>query len=146
MTDQCRKFLVFSLNRLRYAVDLSQVAEVGDPPQIWPIPLAPPYYSGAFNFHGDIVAVINLPLFLGIAGCGQPGKIIVLHHETVSLAFHVDAIVRIVSEDEISVCKPCDASFAGATLALPDGEATQLDLETLIRAVETGSRETQYRP
>lgn len=138
MTTHDRKFLIFSLQGLLYALDLKQVAEVGDPPQMWPIPLAPACYSGALNFHGDIVAVMNLALFLGLPGCRQSGKIIVLHREVASLAFLVDSIVRIVSEGEVSFSKPPENGFAVAMLSLTDGEATQLDLEALVHKAEIG--------
>jgi len=137
VTDRNRKFLIFSLPGSLYALDLAQVAEVGDPPQIWPIPLAPTSYSGAFNFHGDIVAVMDLAIFFGLAGPGKPGKIIVLHQEIASLALLVDAVVKIASEDEISIGPPTDDDFAVATLGLTGGEAILLDLEALVRGAET---------
>ena len=136
MTTHDRKFMIFSLQGSLYALDLKQVAEVGDPPQMWPIPLAPACYSGALNFHGDIVAVMNLSLFLGLPGCRQPGKIIVLHREVASLAFLVDSIVRIVSEEEVSFSKPSEKGLTAAMLCLTDGEATQLDLEALVHKAE----------
>lgn len=137
MTDANRKFLIFSLPGSRYALDLAQVAEVGDPPQIWPIPLAPPCYSGALIFHGDIAAVLDLAVFLGLASTGSPGKIIMLHHEIASLALLVEAVVRIVSEDEVSFISTHDGAFAAATLGLLDGEAVLIDLESLVLGAET---------
>lgn len=138
MTDRIRKFLIFSLQGSLYAVDLTTVAEVGDPPQMWPIPLAPPCYCGALNFHGDIVAVMDLALFLGLTGVDKPGKIVVLHQKVASLAFLVDTIVRIVSENEVSFSPALDDGFAAATLDLIDGEAIQLDLDALVHGAETG--------
>jgi len=138
MTTLDRKYMIFSLQGLLYALDLKQVAEVGDPPQMWPIPLAPACYSGALNFHGEIVAVMNLALFLGLTGCIQPGKVVVLHRDAASLAFLVDSIVRIVSEDEVSFEPAPVNGLAVATLRLTDGEAIQLDLEALVRKAEIG--------
>jgi len=143
MTERTRKFLIFSLQGSLYALDLAQVAEVGDPPQMYPIPLAPPYYSGALNFHGDIVAVMSLGVFLGLAGPNKPGKIIVLHQEIASLAFLVDTVVRIVSEMEVSFNSPSGGSFAAASLGLADGEAIQLDLDALVREAETAMQKSQ---
>lgn len=142
MTDGNRKFLIFSLPGSRYALDLTQVAEVGDPPQIWPIPLAPPCFSGALNFHGDIVAVLDLAVFLGLAGPGSPGKIIVLHHEIASLALLVETVVRIVSGDDISFTPSHDGVFAAATLGLIDGEAVLIDLAALVHGAETAMQKS----
>lgn len=145
MTDHNRKFLIFSLQGSHYALDLAQVAEVGDRPQMSPIPMAPPCYSGALNFHGDIVVVMNLGLFLGLDGCSQPGKIVVLCREVASLAFLVDTIVRIVSEGEVYFSKPPDNGFAAATLRLSDGEAIQFDLVALVHEAEIGmQRNNRY--
>jgi len=140
MTTNGRKFMIFSLQGSLYALDLKQVAEVGDPPQMCPIPLAPSCYSGALNFHGDIIAVMNLALFLCLPGGRQPGKIIVLHREVASLAFLVDTIVGIVSEEEVSFSRATDNGFAAATVNLLDGEATQLDLEALVQEAEIGMK------
>jgi len=137
MSDQNRKFLVFSLQDSLYAVDLAQVAEVADPPKMWPIPLAPAYYAGVLSFHGDIVAAMRLSFFLGMAECRQPGKMVVLRQELASLAFLVDSIIRIVSEEEISFSAPPDNSFSAHTLTFFESTAVQLDLEKLISAAET---------
>lgn len=143
MTSDNRKFLIFSLRDSLYALNLAQVAEVGDPSQMWPIPLAPSCYSGALNFHGDIVAVMNLAIFLGLPGSGTPGKIIVLYRDVASLAFLVDTVVRIVSEDEVSFSSPPDNDFAVATISSSAGKATQLDLEALIRKAEIRMQENR---
>ena len=136
MTAPIRKFLVFSLQDSLYALDLKQVAEVDDPPQMWPIPLAPACYCGALNFHGDIVAVLNLALFLELPGAIQSRKIVILNKEIASIAFLVDKIVGIVSEQEVSISKPPENCFAAALLTMPDGEAVQLDLEALALSAE----------
>jgi chemotaxis signal transduction protein len=136
MTEHKRKFIIFSLQSTLYALDLAQVAEVADPPKLSPIPLAQRCYSGALNFHGDIVAVLNLPLFLGLADSGNHGKIIMLRQEIASLALLVDSVVRIVSEDDVSFAAPPVNRFAAATLDLTDGNAIQLDLDSLVREAE----------
>jgi hypothetical protein len=63
---------------------------------------------------------------------------VVLHHEVASLAFLVDAVVRIVSVGELSICTAPDNAFAAATLHYSGGEAIQLDLESLVLSAEIG--------
>ena len=137
MNDRDRKYLIFSLQDSLYALGLAQVAEVADPPQMWPIPLAPAYYAGALSFHGDIVAAMRLSLFLGLTECRQPGKIVILRQEIASLAFLVDSIVRIVSEDDISFSAPPETVFSLNSLTFFECTAIHLDLEKLIFAAET---------
>lgn len=136
MPDQNRKFLIFSLSGSLYALDLKHIAEVSDPPQLWPIPLSSPYYGGALNFHGDIVAALHLPLLMGLSACSEPHKIIVLHRDIASLALLVDTVARIVPADEISFSPPPDSSFAVATLSFPNCEAVLLDVEKLASEAE----------
>ena len=132
MSDNNRKFLIFTLQSSLYALDLAHIAEVSDPPRLCPIPRAPSCFSGAMNYHGDIVAVMNLSIFLGIPGCNQPGKLIVLHHEVASLAFLVESVVRIIAEAEVSFSPTTENGFAAALLNFSDGKATLLDLEALV--------------
>jgi purine-binding chemotaxis protein CheW len=138
MTDNRRKFLLFTVQNMLYALDLVQVAEVCDPPPVSPIPLVSACYSGAINFHGDIVAIMNLALFLGMPLVVKPEKIVVLQQEIASLAFFVDTIVRIIFEDEAVFTAPPDNNpFASATLTLPEGETLLLDLGALAHKAET---------
>ena len=136
MNGQERKFLIFTLQGSLFALDLTQVAEVADSPQMSPIPLAPAYYAGAISFHGDIVAVMNLAQFLGLDECRQPEKIVVLRQETASLAFLVDTIQRIVSGNGLYSCESQDTGFSSGMLTLPEGAAVHLNLEKLIFSAE----------
>lgn len=141
--DQNRKFLIFSLQDSLYALDLATVAEVSDPVSVSPIPFAPGYYSGALSFHGDIVAVMNLAHFLGGAEQRAPGKMIVLRPEIASLAFLVDTVLKIVSEDEISARSPARYSYSTYTLVFSGLTVIQLDLAGLVTKAESemhGSR------
>lgn len=147
MADNNRKFLIFSLQGSFYAIDLAQVAEVSDPPQMWPIPRAPSYYSGALNFHGDIVAVMNLSDFLGITGCSQPRKLIILHHDLASLAFLVDSVVKIVNEQEdISFSPATDNSLISSIMNLSDGsKVSQIDHEAIVLSAGISMQSNQTK-
>ncbi|MHB8120650.1 MAG: chemotaxis protein CheW [Desulfuromonadaceae bacterium] len=144
-TNNDSRFLIFRLQGSLYALDLAQTAEVADLTQLWPIPLAPPCYSGAMSFHGDIVAVMNLTLFLGLSGDSKPEKIIILHQSIASLALLVDSVVRIVSADGATSTPTTDSKFSAATLTLPEGTALLLDLEVLIFEAERGMQKSQKK-
>jgi purine-binding chemotaxis protein CheW len=140
MNSRNRKFLIFSLQDSLYALDLAQVAEIAEPPPMWPIPLAPPYYAGVLSFHGDIVAAMRLSLFLGLSDCNQPDRLVVLRQEVAALAFLVDSILRIVSEDAVTFSAPLDSAFAAGTLTFSEDSAILLDLEKLICRAENDMR------
>ena len=139
MNDGAQSFLIFTLSGARYAIALTQVAEVIDQTVTWPIPLAPGYYHGAMNFHGSIVAVMDLSLFLGRGTGHATGKVIVLPTGTASLAFMVESIVRITPPGQADLLDPVgDHPFAAGELILPEGRAILLDAEAIaVRAAET---------
>ena len=138
MTKALRKYLVFTLAGRRFAFDLAQVAEVEEQPVTWPIPMAPRCYPGAMNFHGTIVAVMDLALFLGLSGSNTPEKVIVIDTSIASLAFLVEQVIRIVSSNQADIQGCTDEAFAMAKVYLPDGEATLLDAAAIAeRAGET---------
>jgi chemotaxis signal transduction protein len=138
MSQVSQKYLIFMLAGRRFAFDLTQVAEVEEQPVTWPIPMAPSCYPGALNFHGTIVAAMDLALFLGMSGNHGTEKVIVLDTRIAALAFLVEQIIRIVSVAETEMREGSDEAFATALISLPDGEATLLDAAAIAeRAGET---------
>jgi purine-binding chemotaxis protein CheW len=60
-----RQLVAFSRGGRRYAVDLSNVAEV-KPLDHWTrVPGVPPFYLGVIQLRGDIVALVDLPRLFG---------------------------------------------------------------------------------
>lgn len=130
MTETEHKYLIFTLQGRRYAFDLAQVAEVGEPLPTWPVPGAPPCYSGAMNFHGTIVAVMDLAAFLGLPGEHCLEKVVVLNTGIADLAFLVEQVERIVPADQVQCdnqVQQVDTGISSRTLTLANGVATLLD-------------------
>jgi purine-binding chemotaxis protein CheW len=132
MTGDGAKYLIFTLQGKRFALDLAHVAEVEEVPVMWPIPSAPSCYTGAVNFHGTIVAVMDLALFLGFTDCTAPGKMITLDVRIASLAFLVEQVVRITPVGDAILAEAPDDAYATATLKLADGDATLLDAHQIV--------------
>jgi purine-binding chemotaxis protein CheW len=139
MTESARKYLLFTLSGRRYAFDLAQVLEVVEQPATWPIPLAPPCYHGAMNFHGTIVAVMDLAMFLGLPGGHVSEKVIVLDTRIAALAFTVEGIIRITPQGQTELSRtPGDEAFALGHLNLPEGQVILLDAAAIAEhAAET---------
>ena len=55
-----QKIVLFSLEKLRYALYLSEVVKVERAVEITPLPKAPQMVSGIINFHGEIIPVIDI--------------------------------------------------------------------------------------
>lgn len=136
MSTNSHQYLIFSLLDELYAIELSKVAEVCDPPDISPIPFAPECYSGAFNFHGNIVAIINLPTIIGLPQkYVDAGKLIVLEQEIASIGFFVDFTIKIIPEEQLSFVPTADNKYSSATLHFSDCKAILLNTELLILAI-----------
>jgi purine-binding chemotaxis protein CheW len=136
MTEAEHKYLIFTLQGRRFALDLAQVAEVDEPQVTWPIPGAPPCYSGAMNFHGTIVAVMDLAAFLGLQGDHRLEKLVVLNADIAALAFQVERVERIVAADQLQFdgqIEPADMGISSGTLLLDNGAALLLDAALLAR-------------
>lgn len=130
--------MIFLLQGFRFAADLAKVAEVSDSLQISPIPGAPPFITGAINFHGEIVATVDLGHFLALSGSTRQGKLIVICEEIAPIAFYVDSVVKIISGDEVTFNTPDNSRLAVAKLGFVGGEAILIDLEALAHETETG--------
>jgi chemotaxis signal transduction protein len=139
MTENTQKHLIFTLSGKRYAFDLVQVAEVIENPAAWPIPLAPACYLGAINFHGTIVAVLDLALFLGHRQGYGTGKVIVLDTRIAALAISAESIIRITPLGQaVHSAVTVDEPFALGQLDLPEGQAILLDAAAIAEhATET---------
>ncbi len=138
MTEVGRKYLVFTLPGTRYAVDLAEVAEVEEPPALWPIPGAPSCYPGAMNFHGSIVAVMDLSAFLGRPVAPRLEKVIVLDPAIASLALLVERVESIVPADQVRYddhqARQTEEPHSSGSLVLPGGvAAVLLDVVGLVR-------------
>ena len=138
MSQGTNKYLIFQLAGKRFAFDLTQVAEVSELPETWPIPMAPRCYRGAMNFHGTIVAVMDLTMFLGLDITHPPEKTIVLDPRIAALAFQVDHVIRIETVAPSGLRTASGEPFALGNLTLSDGNALLLDAAAIAaRAGET---------
>jgi chemotaxis signal transduction protein len=64
--------IVFELQDRRCAVELSAIQEVIPLGPVTPVPAAPPAIAGAVNVHGQVVALLDLGLLLGLPSAGRP--------------------------------------------------------------------------
>jgi purine-binding chemotaxis protein CheW len=138
--------LLFHLGVEPCALDVVHIQEIVESPPFFFIPLAPAVFSGAINFHGTIVPVLDLGACLGISGDQRDGRIIVLAAELCSLAVAVTKIRKIIllDPDELSPTRSEGplASLSRATFSL-DGESVNLlDLAHLLTRLEMTEKRT----
>jgi chemotaxis signal transduction protein len=125
------RYLIFALPGGLYALELSQVAKICEPEELWPVPAAPACYRGAMGFRGAITAVIDLAAFMGQPEEREAEKLIVLHPVIASLAFLVRRTLRIVTADQVQLRQVANGPFVVGLLSLKEGEARLLDAEAI---------------
>ena len=104
----------FVLANERYAVETRYVREVKELTDYTPIPGAPPFLLGVINLRGEILAVIDLRKFFGVAerGVTDLSRVIVLGGERAEFGVLADAAHEVVTLRTEEVLEPPD-SVAG---------------------------------
>jgi purine-binding chemotaxis protein CheW len=137
MTPSEQKFLVFSLQGNLFALELCHIAEVCDLPTLSPLPLAPDCFLGVINFHGDIVAVLDLAAPLKLSEQSSHGKVVILHQEVASLALLADTTVKIIPGEDVCSEPQSDSPYISALLHTSCGIVQLLNLEHLTHYAQT---------
>lgn len=131
-------YLIFSLQGRRYALEVSRIAAVNDPPPVWPVPAVKSPCVGAMSFRGSIVAVVDGALLLGLPSGLETEKVVILDHRRVALALLVEQVLKTVPEHQVErVAYPVEDPYISHMLMLADGDARLLDTEKLIAGVTT---------
>ena len=102
--------LIFTLAEEVYGLEIDAIQELVEGPSLYYVPRAEGVLTGAINFHGQVLAVIDLPALLGFAGEGRDHRHVVLTPEFKSLTLTVSGIEKIVELD-LSVLQPTPANI-----------------------------------
>jgi purine-binding chemotaxis protein CheW len=93
-----RQLIIFSLGAEWYGLDIDQVKEISDLPDIFYIPSAPGNIIGVVNLRGEIISVIDLRRTLGLLE--QPLKkdvrMIIAEYHKLKIGFTVDMVADVV--------------------------------------------------
>ena len=136
MTEE--RFILFSAGGEEFACSLQEISEVMEPQGSFPIPRAPRHFTGLFNFHGSLTALVDLGLYLGREGQTAAGKVLVVDTRRAQLALAVDGVSSIVTGEAILREEPGKAPLTGALLETESGQVRVLSLEALVSELEQG--------
>ncbi len=136
MSSETQRLLVFDVSGLRYAVKLEDVAEILEPSPTYPVPRVSPVFLGATNFHGRVVAVLDLAAFFDTGAFTAGGKYVVLNRELTNLALAIGPNVDIVTSDVILEEEESGDPLVGKILVMADGEVNLLETESLLLHLE----------
>ena len=134
--DNTNRLIVFTLKGCKFALFLRNVAEVVEPPRIFPMPHAPLFFLGIMNFHGNLVSLLDLSNYLLNAPRNPEGKVLVLDTGLANLAFWVDAVENVGSADVVLEEYESDEIFVEKVLMMSDGEVKMLSIVKLLEQLE----------
>lgn len=130
------RLLVFMLQGTGFALELAEVAEIVEPPPLFPIPRVPSCFNGVMNSHGNLVPIVDLAEFFGLGALAAGGKILVLDRQIANLAFRVENIRGIFTSELVLEEHPGDRQMVAKILQFPDGEIQKLDLAGIVGQLE----------
>ncbi len=100
--------VTFDLANERYGIETRHVKEVVRLADFTPVPGAPDFLVGVTNLRGEIVAVVDLRTFLGLAGRGLTdlSRVVVLGGERAELGVLADAAHEVTTLRADEVLEP----------------------------------------
>jgi purine-binding chemotaxis protein CheW len=132
------QLLVFSIGGCHYALRLLMVERVLSMVEVSPLPNAPAVALGVINYHGTIVAVVDIrrPLNSSLREYGVADQLVVARTARRMLLFPVDEVLGIREIVADSVAPP-NTILPGihhveGVVALPDSVLFIHDLETFL--------------
>ncbi|WP_322488828.1 chemotaxis protein CheW [Chloroflexus sp.] len=102
------EYLMFRVATERYALASAPVREIIRWRAPTPVPGAPPILPGVINQRGQILAVIDLRLLLGLAAAApdRATRLIWVHHDAIDAALLVDAVDDLIPVDAAQLEPP----------------------------------------
>lgn len=131
--------LIFTLGTEAYGLEIAAIQEIIADPSLHYVPRAEGVLTGAINFHGQVLAVIDLPKLLGFSEEGRDRRQVVLTPEFKSLVLSVNRIQRIVNLDLTALQPRPEHSKVSAIRGVADLDETMinlLDTEEVINKLE----------
>jgi purine-binding chemotaxis protein CheW len=137
------RFVLLSIAATHYAVPEAFVTELERVPRVTTVPRVPSWLLGVTNLRGDIVSVIDVRSYLGLAPYSSTtGRMLVVRllDEPFATGLIVDAVDRIVtlqSDDIKAPASPLDgalAPFVSGVCTTGDRLVAVLDVDRLLRS------------
>jgi len=136
------KVLGFALGTQWFAIDISRVREVVEWHELTPIPRAPDCAMGIFNYHGNVVTVVDPARFFELRSVEKTSdtRIIILSGEDIAVglkADRADKIEFLPREDIIASTQTRpEKSYIRAVVPVENRLYNLLDPDPLLDAIE----------
>jgi purine-binding chemotaxis protein CheW len=120
--------LIFTLGDEVYGLEIEAIQEIVEDPSLHYVPRTEGVLTGAINFHGQVLAAIDLPELLGFTGEERDHRQVVLTPEFKSLALTVSSIQRIARLDLSALQPPPANASASAIRGVADLDEVMINL------------------
>ncbi len=120
--------LLFTLGNELYGLEIDAVQEIIENPVVHHVPRAEGVVDGAINFHGQILASVDLPALLGFSGAPHDLRRVVLTAKFKSLALSVSGIQRIIELDLSALRRPPASAQKSAIRGVATLDETTINL------------------
>lgn len=96
------QYIRFYLSDMFIAIPLLSALEIGNRPDITPLPNLPDWVLGVSNIRGEVVSIIDIKLFLGMSSQGvkRDSRFIVVRNQEMKVGLIVDKVVGIYCPDK----------------------------------------------
>lgn len=131
------RFVTVRAAGLRLAVAMADVAEIVRPPDLVPVPLAPPSLLGLARRRGVALPVIGLARLLGLPGTddGSAARLVIVRHLDQPVALAVDGLAGMIDASPERMSPVVDGHDA-------EGGAPAVDPDLLLGLLDPGDGAT----
>ena len=132
--------LIFTLGEETYGLEIEAIQEIVEDAIVHYVPRAAGILTGAINFHGRILPVIDLPRLLGFPGEQRSHRRLVLTAEHNALVLTVSGVERIVELENAVLQPPPPAAVDKAIRVVAEHEERRLyllDTDAICTQLET---------
>jgi len=135
-----RKYIFFSLNHQKFAVDIENIGGVTEFEEITEIPNKPDYIEGIISLRGEIVTILNLQNIFNIEKSEptESSRFILIQHKNSTYGLIVDEVTRVqvIGADDInpmdSLIRSLDESYYIGIANVSDELVTIIDVGMII--------------
>jgi len=139
-----RKYVCFFLGDQEFAAPIEAVRETVGLRPITPVFRTPPCVAGITNLRGDILAVLDVAVMLGLPPCRRDpsSRILIVEPDDRCAGFLVEGLgtIRDVADEDLGPVPPTIpqsvASMLRAVVSLPERPVGVLDLERVLGSPE----------
>ena len=95
------RYILFSIGETFLAVSITGVVEVVDLPSITRLPNVPPWVQGIANVRGEIISVVDFPLFMKWSeiATAKGASLIILGEGKIKTGIRIDKVLGTINRD-----------------------------------------------